>query len=382
MQERSRPQRLFKKSSMSELESIVKPQRPSEVKKMGFTRYRTYSSNQVQFELRQSDIVPELARSRSQFSTFNNSSVNETTTSPIKRHNIKFHSSIQELPKARLRNTKYSLNNLDSVQSSSLLHVPDRSMPKQSLNELDLELELQGEDDPEKARKPKSRSIQDFPSLSNINLKLKPSIGVFPKSVSPSFGESKYPSFKEDDGYSNFLQVKHCNLYWYPSKTKDQDMRPKGRERASLTVIGNKAYLYGGYSTGIMRDLFVYNLKKNKWKIPAVTGDVPRQGRAGHSALAINSSLWIFGGETEIASNTKNRMCLNSIVVYNTKVSQWRSVQARCLKEPIQPRRNHAACVYDQIMVVYGGIGQLGEYLNDVWVFNTGKTYLLRKTRM
>lgn len=247
---------------------------------------------------------------------------------------------------------------------SPAMTKPDKiKTPEQkSLNELEFDGSFNSEED----------SKQQAPKISthnHIKTQSRSSLGTFPKTMS-----ALEPAVRarKNSWYWDFSQPQRYNFYWYKPELKDEDIRPKGREGATLTVIGEKAYLYGGLSTGIMKELHVYNLNKNKWKIPGVVGEVPRQGRSGHSAVGIKSSLWIFGGETEAPSNATYRVCLNNMIVYNTALGQWNTVQARSIKEPIAPRRNHAACVYDQIMVVYGGVGQLGDYLNDVWVFNTG----------
>lgn len=39
----------------------------------------------------------------------------------------------------------------------------------------------------------------------------------------------------------------------------------------------------------------------------------------------------------------------------------------------ISPRRNHSACVVGRNMLIYGGVNNMGVYLNDLYLYDIGK---------
>jgi len=39
------------------------------------------------------------------------------------------------------------------------------------------------------------------------------------------------------------------------------------------------------------------------------------------------------------------------------------------------PRRNHSACVVGKHMLIYGGVNDMGGYLNDIYVYDIGTYY-------
>lgn len=344
-------------SSLDTNSTLLMPSKPQEARKDRFTYVRNRSVSFAANDPTIQSFTSDLQHSSSQFINPHRrlipTSLNDTSNSkqdrqsPIDTLENLHTSTHSEFHHAR-RNSKQGTNKV---------------LSHKSLNEI--EFTLNSDDDNEgSAAHPKTIVIQKPVMSSTVLQKFKPMISILPKSLD-------IPESLKNEWYEDY-KIKRYNLYWYPSKSNDQDRRPTGREGASLTIVGSKAYVYGGRSIGILRELHIHDLSRNRWKIPAVTGDVPRQGRAGHSAVAIKSTIWIFGGETEAPANTMSRVCLNSIITFNTVLNQWNSIQARCLRDPILPRRNHAACVYDQVMVVYGGIAQSGDYMNDLWVFNTG----------
>ena len=49
----------------------------------------------------------------------------------------------------------------------------------------------------------------------------------------------------------------------------------------------NKPFIFGGGNEGIVDELHVYNVTKNKWFVPVVRGDIPR-GFAAYGIFVFN----------------------------------------------------------------------------------------------
>lgn len=177
---------------------------------------------------------------------------------------------------------------------------------------------------------------------------------------SPS-GRSKHNSFRSKE------LVKHLiKFYAYDRVHEKKRIDPPGRLGATLTTIKDRIYLFGGTLPTFdpSQTLMVFNPHKETWKIPKCQGYVPTKTRIGHSAVTLKNHIYIFGGETD--------HCLNDLLVFYPHIKHWVRMEFdEANGTVISPRKYHAACSYDSLIVVYGGINDKGSYLNDFWVFDT-----------
>lgn len=204
--------------------------------------------------------------------------------------------------------------------------------------------------------------------------------------ISPKHGD-QCNTLSTDDSASRFEKTRAINptklihqncatnnlkFYWYHNDNESSEsLKPHCREGATLTTVGSIIYLYGGRANGISSEMMVYRARKGIWKRLTVTGDVPKEGRAYHTAVEYNSQIFIFGGQLE-KSFYQNRPCLsNEIFKFDPQKSVWKLVPAQGTL--IEPRKAHAVCIYEQAMIVYGGIDQYNRYLDDVWAYHLSK---------
>lgn len=178
---------------------------------------------------------------------------------------------------------------------------------------------------------------------------------------------------------SNPTKLVHQNLlsnslrfYWYHNSSEPSEaLKPHCREGATLTSAGQNIFLYGGRANGISCEIMGYRARKGVWKRIAATGEVPKEGRAYHTAVECNNQIYIFGGQLEKSSH-QNRPCLsNEVFKFDPQKSSWKLVPVQGTL--IEPRKAHAACIYEQAMIVYGGIDQYNRYLDDVWAYHLSK---------
>ena len=104
------------------------------------------------------------------------------------------------------------------------------------------------------------------------------------------------------------------------------------------------------------------------WK-PAPTKGNNRgmSAREGHSAVAVESMLVVFGG------CFLDKYCFNDINVLDTNKMRW--VTPVVDGERPAPREGHSAALVGTSMYVFGGSGEVG-YLNDVQVLDLEPTHL------
>lgn len=178
----------------------------------------------------------------------------------------------------------------------------------------------------------------------------------------------RLPSVNSKQSFSRDKDLAKVKFYPYIRSYEKTRRDPPGRMDATLTAVKGRIYLFGGSlssNDGDPDPLMVYNPEKGTWKVPECQGHVPSKTRIGHSAVVIKSNIYIFGGESENSLN-------NDVLVFYPHIKRWAKMDFDETNGTIiSSRKHHAACVYENLMVVYGGIDHKENYLNDFWVFDT-----------
>jgi hypothetical protein len=149
---------------------------------------------------------------------------------------------------------------------------------------------------------------------------------------------------------------------------------PRPRANATLCdVDGEKRdyfYLFGGeYFDGVsnifLDDLLRYEVAKKEWK-KVLTAPRPNP-RCAHSCVSYKHSLYVFGGEFETADQYHH---YRDLWKFDTHTLKWTEIIA---KNPPSARSGHAAFVWKNYMVIFGGFFEAlreTKWYNDVSVFN------------
>jgi len=90
----------------------------------------------------------------------------------------------------------------------------------------------------------------------------------------------------------NIFHVPTCTL-----RQQDifQEIMPRARTYHAAEIIENDMYIIGGESeNGDLQDISVYDISKNVWNFPKVTGSLPR--RRFLTCTRIEKKLFLFGG--------------------------------------------------------------------------------------
>ena len=185
---------------------------------------------------------------------------------------------------------------------------------------------------------------------------------------------------------------------------------------SSLAFYDNTLYLFGYYWSLIglqsQDNLYAYDLSLHRWRI-VETGPLRPCARAFHASFVYNSELYILYGMV-----IEDSQMLNSIWKFNFPQNSWIEVSAISGDElgysdmvrsgpiiysvfglgtsvsynwvfsldlsqasPVRTlltnnwdfpvrRKNHCGFVINDQMVIFGGISEDGNYLNDIWYFD------------
>ena len=124
--------------------------------------------------------------------------------------------------------------------------------------------------------------------------------------------------------------------------------------------------IFGGFINGGERtnSLYRYFFKDNKWEKIQVMGSQPVPSpRAGHSAILWGDTMVVFGGRDE--DNRK----LSDVWAFNMNSYVWEPFESEAGEPPI-PRSGHSACLYKDMMLVFGGILEVTKELDDMYIYD------------
>ena len=149
---------------------------------------------------------------------------------------------------------------------------------------------------------------------------------------------------------------------------KQSDPKPKARSSASLIYYKSQLYLFGGnygLSNGATsNDLWIYNIKTNKWKQILKNEDcdpnIRSVKRGNHRTVLYNNYMIIFGGVI------KKKSPDNGLYTFNLDNYKWKRINTK--GTPSKRSQSGMAIVNDYIFI-YGGFAN-GKALNDCFMIN------------
>ncbi|CEL93722.1 unnamed protein product [Vitrella brassicaformis CCMP3155] len=152
---------------------------------------------------------------------------------------------------------------------------------------------------------------------------------------------------------------------WKWTRLPGDGTKPATRAGHSAVAVDDTLVVFGGVMLDVkyFNDINVYDTNARRWSQPKITGEVPEE-RAGHTATLIGGDMYIFGGSNNFGS-------FSDVMRYDTKNHRWlRGIPQGTLR-PVG-RSNHAA-VYDGNgrIYIYGGYTQEGKFLSDILIINT-----------
>ena len=155
---------------------------------------------------------------------------------------------------------------------------------------------------------------------------------------------------------------------FYYCKTIELNNRtPNSRLQATFTKYNNLLYLFGGISSSVLNDMWIFDIKTKKWKQQKIKEN-NYNFKYGHTSILYNDCLYIFGGNINI---NKIKYQIEDIIIYNMinktlKIANFKKEGGKYNKNyfRIPYRRNHICEIIGWNMVVHGGIDIEKEYTN------------------
>ncbi|KAF3063987.1 Ras guanine nucleotide exchange factor F [Daldinia childiae] len=164
------------------------------------------------------------------------------------------------------------------------------------------------------------------------------------------------------------------------STSDDASRSSLTRSHHTLTVVGDKAYIFGGQtSQGKLASNTIHSIALPKASsavpeyqaLPAIStendGPVPKP-RTKHSACALNNRVAIYGGCDE-SGNVLDEGPI--IWLFDVEKLTWSTLKPSSHPERTPLPRSKAHLVaHDGNLILIGGVNSNGEALTDVWHYN------------
>eukprot|EP01125_Pyxidicula_operculata_P004816 TRINITY_DN1795_c0_g1_i2.p1 TRINITY_DN1795_c0_g1~~TRINITY_DN1795_c0_g1_i2.p1 ORF type:complete len:373 (-),score=69.34 TRINITY_DN1795_c0_g1_i2:63-1181(-) len=172
-------------------------------------------------------------------------------------------------------------------------------------------------------------------------------------------------------GFADEVTTNHCLLLsditggGKFSKLRVRGEVPPARERCSVSLIGKKIYIFGGYSRGpdlYYNSIYCFESETLTWQKIEPRGSPPER-RCGHSAVVIDGKIWIFGGRGKAKVSDKwfagtTLVYTNDLHCYDPITNEWLKYEPRGIGP--SGRAMHSAVAVGRKMVIFGGANSTG----------------------
>lgn len=165
-----------------------------------------------------------------------------------------------------------------------------------------------------------------------------------------------------------------------PRVTANTIRRSLARSHHTVTVIANKAYIFGGTTADnaiASNDVHVITLEHSGTPemdyslvpaVPTKDGDKVVSPRTDHSACAFHGNLAVYGGDDD-----KNALINedSSVWLFNPERKTWDVLTpaSKGANTP-GPRSGAKLFEYDASLILYGGHDSTGDAASDIWQFD------------
>lgn len=96
-------------------------------------------------------------------------------------------------------------------------------------------------------------------------------------------------------------------------------------------------------------------------------GRAPEQPLRAHTGTLVGDKIWFLGG-------VDGRNCWRNMACFDTETLGWSAVET--FGEQLPPLRAHTTTRAGELLYIFGG-GDGPTYSNDVWVFDTGESFVI-----
>ncbi|GMP66533.1 hypothetical protein CsSME_00026854 [Camellia sinensis var. sinensis] len=149
-------------------------------------------------------------------------------------------------------------------------------------------------------------------------------------------------------------------------KLEQKGSGPGARSSHAITIVGQKAYVFGGEFTPrvpVDNHMHVLDLNDLTWSVAEVTGNAPPP-RVGVTMASVGETIYVFGGRD--ATHTE----LNELYSFDTVTNKWTLISSGDTGPA--HRSYHSVTSDDRRVYVFGGCGVNGR-LNDLWAYDSAE---------
>ena len=152
-------------------------------------------------------------------------------------------------------------------------------------------------------------------------------------------------------------------MSWSTIRTRGDQVLLRDEHTGIIDQESCNMIIFGGFQQGNRTNqTAVYNFTTNSWEnVDIAPGQPIPCPRSGHSAAIFNGNMYVFGGKNDSSEK------MNDLWVYNIADKRWVEVMAD--GDPPLERSGHSADVYDDYLVIFGGIWDVTKELNDLYLY-------------
>ncbi|KAH7374277.1 hypothetical protein BKA66DRAFT_468172 [Pyrenochaeta sp. MPI-SDFR-AT-0127] len=159
----------------------------------------------------------------------------------------------------------------------------------------------------------------------------------------------------------------------------DQSRRSLARSNHTVTVIGNKAYIFGGSTAANVlasNDVHAFTLEHSGEPevdyslipaLPTFQGKQTPAARTNHAACSFHGSIAIYGGSDE---NEKLIDEKSSMWLFSPERKAWDLLRPSSDGAAPGPRQNAQVFAEKEHIILFGGIDASGSHASDLWTFD------------
>lgn len=135
-----------------------------------------------------------------------------------------------------------------------------------------------------------------------------------------------------------------------------------------MVTYKNKIYVFGGYTSKWMNDMYALDLQTNEWNQVIQNGHIPNK-RSGHSAVLYDEhKMLIYGGFDGDQDDY-----LNDLNSFDFETNTWTQIAKACIRDDLTgiTKREGFSYAYlesSKSFLVYGGYAR--KPLGDIWLLD------------
>ncbi|XP_053732631.1 kelch domain-containing protein 3 [Synchiropus splendidus] len=146
---------------------------------------------------------------------------------------------------------------------------------------------------------------------------------------------------------------------------------PSDRYKHACCGYDGSVYMLGGRGSGCLRDFWKYSVVRNEWAELSCEGDGAPEEVEGHSMVAHQGFLYVFGGMLDSAYSQS----LCPLWVFDVAQQKWVVWQGKT-PQAQRPgnRKGHSAVVLGSSMLLYGGLLDMRGSSQEFWTLDLGES--------